>query len=760
VLALLSVLFWSSTRKTAADSEAERVAHGTSLSSPSDGERVPPSSSDSELLSSSSTRSAQVAPTASTHKIDRDHDLHGIVLDSASQPVVGARVEIRQSESDGYTFPDQVRDGAPTRTETKTAETVTDAEGRFAVALPIGRPHSLEVSAAGFALERMDDRFAGEFVRVCLRHGASLLGRVTRTDDGAPVAGVEIEIAAAGRNPPRLPKIVLVTDALGGYRVDGLAPIRRFVHLVPTVEVPVKMQSRMLELTEGEMRKVDFSVELSRTVPLRGYVLDASTKAPIAGAQVLAFFSVIETDETGRYAFQGAAREDARGVSARAVGYEMQHKSFSPSRDVEFPERVDFELRPTRTARGRVLDVEGKPVPDAYVAVVTLPPADETGHAEGYWSRKSPRVSEAAWHFAHSAGDGSFEVAGVSPDANCSLDVREATCALIARKPGFGTQTYFFPPRATDTPRIELGDVVMHPMSVVRGTVVDDRGQGVRDRTVCFSRVTQIGPETCTPHEATFAEFEWQRTARSDDLGRFSFADVSSGTYCFPLALNTGTTPVGMAQAVEVEEGATVDGLRLVVPGSLTIEGRVVDASGHAIPNAWLFAQPLLPSVDAGVPPRLGFESEHAETDAHGRFKISFLAAGEHRISVYPSLLNTLSEQRITFPPKQLSGIQAGTRDLEIRLDPTSWIRGRVVAPGGAGAPQYWVTATIRGDGHVTGGMTDGDGRFQFAIAPDEIVDLVARRQWSPDLEPSELARSAKLEGVSAGETDVILQLH
>ena len=157
--------------------------------------------------------------------LDRDRDLHGVVLDPAGDPVAGASVCAVREELTDFS----VLDIAHHHDQTELGATETDREGRFAITLEAGRRVHLVARARGFAPARVFDCYAGQCVEIRVWRGGSLHGWVTRASDGAAArARLRMWYHASGGADPHYAE----TDAAGHYRFDDLAPgaLRLEVH--------------------------------------------------------------------------------------------------------------------------------------------------------------------------------------------------------------------------------------------------------------------------------------------------------------------------------------------------------------------------------------------------------------------------------------------------------------------------------------------------------------------------------------------------
>ncbi|MCZ6596925.1 MAG: sigma-70 family RNA polymerase sigma factor, partial [Planctomycetota bacterium] len=253
-------------------------------------------------------------PAGAAPAIDRDLDLHGVVLDPWGNPYAGASVRvIRREARDTGTL-----DLEYTLEQRIAAEVESNAEGRFAVRLEPGRRHHLVVEADAYALEHVFHVYAGEKVTVRLHHASSLVGWVTRAGDGAVVTGARIETwYHDGRG---FGKRTVETDAGGFYRFDGLMPGE--VYVVVTSDAGASPSWLRLEVEQGVEHRHDFALEDG--FPVRGRVTDRSTGRPIAGAEVGEGWTMgrtVLTDENGEYRYEHFPVQDMYDIYVRAEGF-------------------------------------------------------------------------------------------------------------------------------------------------------------------------------------------------------------------------------------------------------------------------------------------------------------------------------------------------------------------------------------------------------------------------------------------------------
>ncbi len=250
--------------------------------------------------------------------------------------------------------------------------------GRFITA----RKHGYEPSPS---IPVLDEYLAeGTRLDVCLQvGGATVRGRVTSAEDGAPLDEAHIQVLGGTREllRPMSDGIVVLGDrplpAETVTRADGEFKLEN-LHS-GTLEIVVDCSEfvryvGVVDISAGESRTIE--VALSPALPLRGRVLDAHGVA-VAEALVTAgdrtrdksVYSLSGSD--GTFALQGltpglhlVVARASRGRSARAE-VTMPADGAELSLVLEGPDR----------ATGRVVNAAGLPVADCYVTFDEGPPA-------------------------------------------------------------------------------------------------------------------------------------------------------------------------------------------------------------------------------------------------------------------------------------------------------------------------------------------------------------------------------------------------
>ncbi len=552
--------------------------------------------------------------------------LRGRIVNAAREPLEGAALEVLSSEADGY----QNLDPELRKTLATLARGVSDADGRFRIELEERGLVRLRVSRAGFAERSVDELRASydetEEHDLVLLRGATVRGRVLRKRDKSAVANVLVRATDPARSFERDSH----TDANGLFVLTGIPPAPFQFSAMPAVGDACSGWIAC-DALEGQVLERD--IELPRGVLVHGRITDATTGAPIVGAEVgegWALHRSVRTSADGRYEFEGFTRDPGE-VAVRAVGYGRAERSFS-SQGIDAFER-DFALQPARRARGRVVDVLGESIEGVYVAA--------TANA-----RNARGEQQVDWIASRTDAQGEFALDGLRPDVRHTL---------VARRRGHGSVVYDFPASEFESPTVDLGTLVLPAPGAVRGRVLDELGEPHVGREVLL-----VGTN---PDRARMrAEIEYakgsidayvaKRTTRTDGNGRFGFDDVAPGKYDArvqrPGLHHYDTHPVTVAASQTNE-------LQVHMLRGATISGRVVASDGGELPRSAYIA--FLPEE--------GGRNSGAAVRVDGSFSVAGLTGARYTLRVDAFVEEGLERDFLT---TTRTAVAAGTSDLELTL--------------------------------------------------------------------------------------------
>ena len=726
-IAIAALLVWRSVEGDAAARRSVASRPETGLDA-----RSAESERDTSRISAAPLERSPAAATDAERPIDRDRDLHGVVLDPSDHAVAGAKVAIDRNASDGY------EDSERSEERDRIAETTTNAEGRFAVALPIGRPFDVEVDAPGFARAQLGFRYAGEQLTIRLQPGASVFGRVTSASDGNPMPGTLLELSTwiFGHESIRIASGV--ADAEGRYRFDGLPAWKSTLRATPPSAGA--FARRQVELAAGQVLEENFSIEEGRTI--RGRVVDAASGTPIPGAEVGEagwVHRMIRADANGEYVYRGIRAQGPVLLRARAPGHGSEEKTFRAASNVDdLPERFDFQLAAGRVVRGRVVASDGSPI----AGVRTIAVASR---------RTDTAAPETDWIPGRTDASGAFEL----------RDLRSRLPhSLVVRKDGFGTLVYELPSSESESPVVDLGEIVLPKMAVVRGKVVDGQGAGRPDWEVTLTGANADRSRYREERDArdvfNLDYLVARRTARTDDLGRFAFADLAAGEFTVEAGFSTGSGRT--SKVVHVAAESSTDGVELALADLPSIAGTVTDADGRGIAGV---------GVNVERRENRAGRASGSLTDASGAFRIEGVPEGLYdiRISGGEFKIAGVDGGPQPFLGRKLESVSSGTPDLKIVLEPGEWILGRVVDADGSGVEFACVEAHGPNTVERLDAFTAVDGRFRLAVPKGAAVDLEVRPPVIRDGKPDRMrldadpAHAAKKSAVTASPTEIVIEL-
>lgn len=732
LVALLSLWWWRA-------SSAWPTKAGELVAKPSVELATPaaPSASTNSVVNDSRA-AAPTIPAAQA--IDRDRDLHGIVLDPNGKPVAGANVEVLRNELCEYATLDVEH-----RFDCTTiARTVSDVRGEFALALEPGRALDLTVVAVGFARADFEACHAGERVEVHLQHGSTLAGRVTRRGDGMVLSGARVELGRSNTNSlhESTPRMQTRTDERGDFRLRDITSGTYYVRVFADAGVAAV---ESIAIPPDTAVTHDFELGGGRAVS--GRVIDADTLAPIADAEVApyGFDRVVRTDANGLFAYYGFDTDAAAAVCVRAKGYARTDSSLFDHQNEMRIENLEVRLQRGRTARGRLVDSTAAPIAGAYVAAISR--------------KQGAKVFRSDWSSTRTGDDGQFEISDVR---------RDMLHVLWIKKDGIPTLAYTFPKDEAERALIDFGDIRLQPASTIRGVLIDESAtpyvhsiihlRGWNSDLDAFGGVN-AEHTTDSQHAAIMRLSEQRqvldgvlgdRETRTDDLGRFSFADIGAGAYVLTARVPTFDTDGSLD--VIVGDGESINDLKFVLPRGLSIEGQVVDANGEGV---YSFV-----SCMTGH----GGGQGRTFTDAQGHFQLEGLSSTNYLISVSPQFPVDESKR-----PKllgvELRGIAAGTQDLRVVVHRGAAINGTVLDAADEPTNAVRVEARGRDDRVSTLANVDAAGHFELWLRDDQSYDLYAhplvpstRRAGEMEADP-EADHAGIVLGVKPGSAPVVIRM-
>lgn len=282
--------------------------------------------------------------------------LSGRVVDTRSEPVVGARVFIH-SASRAY----PIVHGDPNG-----YEVLTDDAGSFtAEGLPPGT-YDISARRLGLAPTRLTDVAAGRTdLLLTLARGTQLVGTVRAEDSGQPIPSFFVEVLLrTGHFERESVAQVSFVDSQGRFEVGGLSPGSYEVQVVAPGHVLAKARVEVPQNAPESLRE-DFI--LSRGVRLTGRVVEADLQRPIENAIALVeglhvaggmgtlslHFDAI-SDEQGLFVIDGLAP----GTVSLHVSAEGYHSHVTPRVSVNEGDTEPLEVTLRKTGPGEEPKIE------------------------------------------------------------------------------------------------------------------------------------------------------------------------------------------------------------------------------------------------------------------------------------------------------------------------------------------------------------------------------------------------------------------
>lgn len=372
--------------------------------------------------------------------------------------------------------------------------------------------------------------------------------------------------------------------------------------------------------------------------------------------------------------------------------------AFAYSPVVRSPGTLRHRLLEERASvTGTVVDGTGRPVPGAEIELV------QTHGGFPTCCGSSPDQENEETHHARTGPAGRFKVRGL-PASWFDLRIDHPGFAPLTRKG-------IVVPDAAGA--VDVGKLTLNAGRKVDGIVVDGEGRP-RAGTAIWIRGMEPRPEG-----APFIRRGPRQVTGAD--GRFSLHIEKKGIFEFYAC--------GRDRSRSMQLVGTLDEsphpLRIVLPASGRMPGRVVDPEGHPVAGARVSAAmeaagPPSDVIDLHEPCPQTNEGALATTDAKGGFVLEPIAQGTFWIWVSAD----------GFAPYLQKGAQVGgaggLRSLDVVLRRGASLTGQVRSVAGAPVPGASIHVSCKEGGSET--STGPDGRYRLgSLPPGETCHLSAR---------------------------------
>jgi hypothetical protein len=340
--------------------------------------------------------------------------------------------------------------------------------------------------------------------------------------------------------------------------------------------------------------------------------------------------------------------------------------------------------------------------------------SDGTGHTD--WIRATFGV------------DGRFLASGLRSDQRYWLYLRSRE---------FGTRVYALPRRLQAGERLDVGDVTLRQAGGIEGWVADERGEPWCDTSVSLKGSNRDSRKLLAAGSSAGEVYQFMtRSVRTDQRGIFRFTDLAGGTYELS-ARPHGHNYKATGTRVEVGDGAIQSEVRLVVARGLTIAGTLRYGDGRPLGDE---ARDLLLMLTATP---MNGQASSCTPAAGGRFSLVGLGEGPHTVALLRG------PKGWSLSPR--AGVAAGTQDLDLVLEPSSFVRGRVLGTDGKPVKAL-VLAWPEGARTAVNHMTDSEGRFEIDV-PAGFRGRVSAQDLRMEFVQDQI------EGVAAGRDDLELKM-
>jgi len=633
-------------------------------------------------------------------------EIAGRVINDAGQPVPGARVFVGAWNIQG-------QERFAPRDRALASQTITDDNGAFTTvnlrtSLNNEPGYKLAVKADGYATFLSDYIRAGtQGVEFVLKPGGIVAGILVNASDGAPLAGKTVVLSSE----LAIEKISGTTDAEGFFFLTDV-PVGKHTPALRDDSLVLVPHTAPIQVAEGVPTE-EVVLEAAEGGRISGRIYDRDSGDGIAEVQIYAYATdspnagrrEVKSGADGAFVFKGLQAATYRVEYRKPHGYPDARSGDSDRERLVTAEvakeagGVDFALSRGFTISGRVVDESGKPLGEASV----------NGNAS----------QGNAYDYVQTKPDGTFVLAGFSPNQQVSVSASKQGYAMVAKA---NTRDEIL--KIEDAPLTGV-EIVLGAESSVSGTVVDSAGRPLPSVEVYIYRLPSGGG----PGETSAVD------------GSIKFAQLSEGEYgfIFPQGGSWSTSDVGKAQKVKVAKAQHITGVKIVYEnpnkGGLSISGRVVDTKGNGIARAEVRLQGPWREVTA---------------DATGHYTIAGLTQGSY----------TLVASNYSYSGMEMKQVDAGAKNVDFVLKGMATVSGRVVSAAtnqpitafrvratGRAGQQYYVRDEFQS-------VRDAEGRFKLSQVEDGSTTIEVRADGFADAQ-------AKLTPVVENESreDIVVRM-
>lgn len=471
-----------------------------------------------QLPPAETAEGAATQPLATTPAPTIVGTVGGRVVDESGQPIAGASLRKVQAFVEG---PTDLADSA------QPPQAQSDADGRFSIDL---EPYEAVVVviawASGYSAAESKPLPSGSFVDLRLRRTANIYGRVT-DEQGSPVAGADIRFRTSSWKTTLAKGTTSAAD--GGFELgelalppgngnrgaslrviaDGFAPYQEYLCAADLRRNSTALAPKVIRLSRGRSLEVlvidDDTEEACPDALITVWMRDQSLpdfRSPWCAKFAHTPIRTLRTDDTGRLVIEHI---DGSAGSESPLGITVTKKSYATAarRIVAgyINPQIVVRLSRSATVRGRVIDLDGRPVAGA---CVTISHADDD---QAFFAE--PRfqdfgIGDVAWTDA--LGYFSSSAAPASAKEERSVHVQAAGRGLYSERKlvtvraAGTTDSGELRLAFSEPPTLASSDVGR----MLRGIVVNRRGRPIPGATVA-SQSRRMPNKAHTSFDGTFA---------------------------------------------------------------------------------------------------------------------------------------------------------------------------------------------------------------------------------------------------------------
>jgi protocatechuate 3,4-dioxygenase beta subunit len=528
-----------------------------------------------------------------TFTLDAAAPIKGTVVNKDGKPVVGVTVAVAyfsRSRGNGYHPEDSISPQMPGMEDLLQTKTAADGSFIFACLTAVGQG-SVQVRNTDYAGSYAAFR-AGEAIKITVKPGAHLRGRVVDTD-GKPVAGVGI-YASSDKGGGQA-----TTGADGTYRVGGLEAGTYSVSMNDPKDEHVALTVTGILLPEaGEGVAKDLIATVGARIEVA--VIDAETGAPIPMASIS--YQSPNTPANSYYGRQG----DAEGkitlrasagvvrvmVNGSPEGYLAPPGGVSAEANVKDGEtrRISIALQKGLHANCQAVDEMGRPLAGIKVR---LYPENDTYRFQ-YDQPEIKTDAQGRWEETRLPRDGK----PLKFTAGQAWTVVEPASVTLD------------PKKLSNSPLVVT--LKKTDLRAVSGRVIDPSGKplsGVGINVFTFTK-DESGNYTGETHN---------ENTNTDAQGNYSVVAARPGESARVNPYQQGYRYLRGGKVEKTDDGLFASDI-VMAPLDATVAGRVVNEKNTPVPGALVWCAEAGPNA-------------HALTDANGRFTLKDLVAGNVTIA-------------------------------------------------------------------------------------------------------------------------------